>query len=151
MDDMKKIIVVTVITALAVLVVAGSIVYWSTGRGASAVRVKDVSDAQNNRFVSLDKVVVMLRAEETIPEMHYIMVDLVFRTSEKQEADVKGQLPFLKSVAVRSLAQLNLTKATAMSIDDYQQLLDKAYAITFVREGRVRPFSELMVGKLIIE
>lgn len=152
MNKMKSTIVIAVVTALVVLLIASSVVNWSLSRqDQTRVRVKDMSEARNNRFVGLDKIVVMLQHDNSGVEATYIAIDLVFRTSEAHESEVKRQLPFLKSIAVRALSKLTITKATAMTIEDYQHLLTKVYDEAFTKEGMARPFSELMVSRLIIE
>lgn len=158
----KTIVVVILAMVLAVALGAGG-VYWWLGQqnkaslaaahaGPEKADKADKADkGEPSRYVSLDKVIVMLRKESDDSEMHYMAVDLVFRTAEPHEKELKEQLPFLKTVAVRALSQLALTRASSMSIDDFQQLLAKAYRASYSAEHGARPFSDVMVGKLIIE
>ncbi|WP_434634446.1 flagellar basal body-associated FliL family protein [Chromobacterium sp. CV08] len=141
----------TLITAALVAVMvagagAGGWWYYQQSAQAAPARPKPV----DYRFITLDKIIVMLRSEAG-GDPRYMAVDLVFRSSPEGEAKVKEQLPLLKSVAVRALSQLTRERANALGIDDYQQLLDRAYRANFAREARERPFSEVMVSKLIIE
>ncbi|POZ63384.1 flagellar basal body-associated protein FliL [Chromobacterium alticapitis] len=135
--------------ALAAVLAAGAGVgsWWYFQRGAHAAA--EPPKPVDYRYVTLDKIVVMLRAEGGDPR--YMAVDLVFRCAPDGEARLKEQLPLLKSVAVRALSQLNRERAGALSIDDYQSLLSKAYRAAYAREQGAQPFSEVMVGKLIIE
>ncbi|MGL4605720.1 MAG: flagellar basal body-associated protein FliL, partial [Iodobacter sp.] len=82
---------------------------------------------------------------------HYIAMDLVFRTSKEKEADIKNHLPFLKSTAVRVLSRLDLNKANKMTIEDYHTLLNKEFSTAYVAVGSEKPFSDVMVSKLIVE
>lgn len=146
---MNRNIVVILIVAIVVALAAGGGAWWWLSSHAPQAEAAPKPVAPDSRFVSMDKVIVMLRGGESATR--FMAVDLVFRSSEKQEAEVKAQLPFLKSIAVRALSELPADKALAMSIDDYQRLLGKAYAGGFLRERRDAPFSEVMVSKLIIE
>lgn len=150
----KTIAMAALLVVLAVALGAGG-VYWWLGQKkeepAAAGKAEKPDKTEPSRFVSLDKVIVMLRAEAGEPEMHYMAVDLVFRTAQPHEKELKEQLPFLKTVAVRALSQLALARASSMSIDDYQQLLAKAYSTSYAAEHGGRPFTEVMVSKLIIE
>lgn len=136
--------------ALAAVLAAGAGVggWWYLQRAERAApRAPKPADY---RYVTLDKIIVMLRADAG-GDPRYMAVDLVFRSSPDNEAKVKEQLPLLKSVAVRALSQLSRERAGALSIDDYQSLLSKAYRASYAREQGEPPFSEVMVGKLIIE
>lgn len=135
---------------LAVALGAGG-VYWWLGQGKAAAPRASAEKAEPSRYVSLDKVIVMLRSEAGDPELHYMALDLVFRTGETHEKELKEQLPFLKTVAVRALSPLALARASGMTIDDYQKLLGKAYRASYGAEHGAQPFSDVMVGKLIIE
>ncbi|WP_024303381.1 flagellar basal body-associated protein FliL [Pseudogulbenkiania sp. MAI-1] len=156
----KKTIVVVILAMLLAVALGAGGVYWWLGQQNKVATAAEHGDAEKaekadkgepSRYVSLDKVIVMLRKEGDDSEMHYMAVDLVFRTAEPHEKELKEQLPFLKTVAVRALSQLVLARASAMSIDDYQQLLAKAYRASYTAERGARPFTEVMVGKLIIE
>ena len=108
-------------------------------------------DTREYRYVSLDKVIVMLRAREGGPLSNYMAVDLVFKTPVKAEANVKQQLPRLRSLAVASLSKLTLERASMLSIPELTDFLQKAYGEGFSRESREAPFAEVMVGRLVIE
>jgi flagellar protein FliL len=103
------------------------------------------------RYVSLDKVVVMLRRENGDSASHYLAIDLVFKTSEKQEKVTRDHLPMLRSVAVRSLSALTPSVAGGMTIDQFADEVNRAYQASYDTEKRDKPFTEVMIGKLIIE
>ncbi|OQS41518.1 hypothetical protein [Chromobacterium haemolyticum] len=145
----RNIVVILIVAIVVALAAGGGAWWWLSSHAPQAAEAPKPAAALDARFVSMDKVIVMLRGGESATR--FMAVDLVFRSNEKQEAEVKAQLPFLKSIAVRALSELPADKALAMSIDDYQRLLAKAYAGGFLRERRDAPFSEVMVSKLIIE
>ncbi|KZE31744.1 flagellar FliL protein [Crenobacter luteus] len=148
----KSIVVVALGMVVALAAGAGGVYWWANSERPPAEPGQRVAAADApSRFVGLDKVVVMLKGEAGAGELHYMAVDLVFRTTEQDEKSLKAQLPYLKTVAVRALSQLELARASAMGIDDYQALLAKAYTAAYAAEAGGRPFSEVMVGKLIIE
>lgn len=141
--DGKRIALVALLTALLVAGAGGAAFWWWQGRAApSPVR----EAPKPARYVSLEKVVVMLKGAPGA-EPHYMAVDLVFRSDEEGEARVKAQLPYLKSLAVRTLSRLTLDQAQAMSVDDYHRLLARSYA---AMDGE-RAFGEVMLSKLIVE
>lgn len=108
-------------------------------------------DKREYRYVSLDKVIVMLRAREGGPLSNYMAVDLVFKTPVKAEATTKQQLPKLRSVAVAALSELTLERASMLSIAELTDFLQHAYGESFERESRESPFTDVMVGRLVIE
>jgi flagellar FliL protein len=77
--------------------------------------------------------------------------DLVISTTAKQEKEAKEALPLLRSVAVRSLSALPMEQASMMTIDQFVEVLNKAYEEAYAREQRERPFQQVMIGKLILE
>jgi flagellar FliL protein len=103
------------------------------------------------RYVSLDKVIVMLRREPGDDRSHYMAVDLVFKTGEKQEKLTREHLPMLRSVAVRALSALTPAEAGAMSIDQFAAAVNQAYTESYDAEKGTKPFTDVMIGKLIIE
>ena len=75
----------------------------------------------------------------------------MFRTSKEKEAEIKNHLPFLKSTAVKVLSHLNLNMANKMTIEDYHVLLNKEFAAAYKGVASDKPFSDVMVSKLIVE
>ncbi|NCT97791.1 MAG: flagellar basal body-associated protein FliL [Comamonadaceae bacterium] len=139
---------------------AGAFVMLGAGSGLAAWHfmgppagepAAPVVDKREYRYVSLDKVIVMLRAREGGPLSNYMAVDLVFKTPVKAEVVTKQQLPKLRSVAVASLSELTLERASMLSIAELTDFLQQAYGESFERESRESPFTEVMVGRLVIE
>lgn len=112
---------------------------------------KSEEEAEPLKYLTVDKVIVMLRRGPTDTVSHYLSADLVVATPVKQEKEAKEHLPLLRSVAVRHLSALSMEKAQAMTIDQFATALNTAYEETYEESGREQPFKEVMIGKLIIE
>jgi flagellar protein FliL len=162
---MKKIrlILMVVMGALLVASAGGAAAWWglraraahgaaSTEAAAEAASAPaPVVDKRPQKYVSLDKVIVMLRRSDSDSSPHYLAMDLVLKTSDEQEKVTKEHLPMLRSVALRALADYTPEKAAKMSIDQFSEVINTAYTATYAHEQRDKPFSEAMIGKLIIE
>jgi flagellar FliL protein len=99
----------------------------------------------------VEKVIIMLRRAPTDTESHYLSTDLVVTTTEEQEKRAKEQLPLLRSIAVKALASYPMEKAQIMSVEQFTEQLNRAFDAEYVQEKADKPFSEVMIGKLIIE
>lgn len=149
--------------ALALVLVAGlaggGVWWWQQRQATAAQQAKDTgkpvaeakADGHVYKYITLDKVIVMLRGTASQPVTHYLAVDLVFKTRADQEKTVKEHLPLLRSVAVRSLSAYTMDKAGLMTIDQFAADINKAFSESYQREQRDKPFAEAMIGKLIIE
>lgn len=144
---------------LTLLLGGGGTYWWLQQQGGVAalssplrepVAAVAAEPATPKRYLTLDKIIVMLR-EAGQDELHYMSIDLVFRTDNEQQAQVKEQLPLLKSIAVRALSQLTRTQAAAMSVDQFQALLLQHYSQAYRKDQQPQPFSDVMVSKLIVE
>jgi flagellar FliL protein len=103
------------------------------------------------KYITLDKVIVMLRRGPNDNQAHYLSADLVLATSEEKEKNAKEHLPLLRSIAVRTLSAYGLPEASAMTVEQYAALLNKSFDASYARERLEKPFAEVMIGKLIIE
>lgn len=149
---MSKKIWISLAAGAFVLLGAGSgLAAWHFMGKPAGEPAAPVVDKREYRYVSLDKVIVMLRAREGGPLSNYMAVDLVFKTPVKAEVVTKQQLPKLRSVAVASLSELTLERASMLSIAELTDFLQQAYGESFERESRESPFTEVMVGRLVIE
>ena len=154
-------LLVLALVLILVAALAGGGVWWWQQRQAAAHAAQPAqaaqaasapkTDGQAYKYVTLDKVIVMLRGTEGQPVSHYLAVDLVFKTRVDQEKTVKEHLPLLRSVAVRSLSAYTMDKAGMMSIDQFAADINGAFSESYQREQREKPFAEAMIGKLIIE
>jgi flagellar FliL protein len=110
-----------------------------------------VVDTRELKYVTLEKVIVMLRREATDPITHYMAIDLVFKTPVDEERTTKEHLPMLRSVAVKALSTYTFETASPMTIDQFAVEINRAFSESYAHEHREKPFSEAMIGKLIIE
>ncbi|HEX8404713.1 MAG TPA: flagellar basal body-associated FliL family protein [Duganella sp.] len=163
----KKIIIAVV--AVAVLAAGGGGAFWYMSKGGEeTAEAHDGKDAKGGKakktakkeekkdetppkYLTVDKVIIMLKRVPTDTSAHYMSADLVITTNAKQEKEAKEHLPMLRSVAVRTLSNLPMATAQMMTIDQFANELNKAFDDTYENDGREKPFSEVMIGKLIIE
>ncbi|OJV44719.1 flagellar basal body protein, partial [Hydrogenophaga sp. 70-12] len=124
---MSKKIWISLAAGAFVLLGAGSgLAAWHFMGPPASEPAAPVVDKREYRYVSLDKVIVMLRAREGGPLSNYMAVDLVFKTPVKAEVVTKQQLPKLRSVAVASLSELTLERASMLSIAELTDFLQQA-------------------------
>lgn len=103
------------------------------------------------KFLTLDKVIVMLRHAPGDTDTHYLSADLVIATTEEKEKLTKDHLPLMRSIAVSTLSGFAVDKAQSMTVEQYAEQINKAFNLSYEREQMEKPFTEVMVGKLIIE
>ena len=103
------------------------------------------------KYVTLDKVIVMLRRGPNEATAHYLSADLVLATTVDQEKQAKDHLPLLRAVAVRALSAHTLADASSMTVEQFAAQLNKTFDASYASEERDKPFDEVMIGKLIIE
>jgi flagellar protein FliL len=172
MKSRTQLIGVIAVVALLAAGGAGAAVWWmktdgtkAAVAGADAARgVKDAKDAKDGappkddgkpapdyKYVTLDKVLVMLRGPNGSGVSHYMAVDIVFKALPEQEKRTKDHLPLLRTVAVKALSTHTVESAQAMSVEQFAQLLNQAYAESYAADRRDAPFAEALIGKLIIE
>lgn len=146
--------------ALISAAAAGAAMWWygpvpATGPGAAAeaeqVQAAEVEDKEPARYITLDKVIVMLKRNAGDTQAHYISTDLVLSTTEENEKKTKEHLPMLRTVAVRALSSYAMNEASAMTVEQFADRLNNAFEVTYAAEKTEKPFTEVMIGKLIIE
>lgn len=123
----------------------------SSHAASAPVTPEGHAEHKEYKYITLDKVIVMLRRTPGEAASHYLSADLVIATSEKQEKETKEHLPMLRSVAVQALSTFPMAKAEAMTVDQFAVEINRAFAASYARDGKDRPFSNVMIGKLIIE
>lgn len=153
---MKKIaIIVSAALGAVLLLSAGGAAAWWHLKPKNAeheAAEKAAREAKiDYKYVSLDKVIVMLRSGGGEPMSHYLAVDLVFKTAAEHEKVTKDHLPLLRSVAVKALSAHTLESAGKLTIDQFATEINEAYAKSYDSDKRDKPFSEALIGKLIIE
>lgn len=166
----------TVIVFLLIVMIAGGMAFWryqqtnAHGKGnggsngnaqqaeagasaAASAAPTERREAEHGpyKYISLDKVIVMLRGKDGEPVSHYLAMDLVFKTREGQEKTVKDHLPLLRSVTVKSLSAYTMEKASLMTIDQFAADINRAFTESYKVEQHDKPFTEAMISKLIIE
>lgn len=160
MKNMKMIMLIAAVFLVGGGVAGGAVWFMSKGGDAAAAPVKEAkkparekkeADGKPPKYLTVDKVIIMLKRSPGDTVTHYMSADLVVSTSEKTEKEAKDNLPLLRSVAVRTLSDLPMATAQLMTIDQFATELNKAFDATYEHEGREKPFNEVMIGKLIIE
>lgn len=158
----KKMIVAIVLAIVVGGAVAGGAVWYMSkgddhaeeadGKGAKKAAKKEEKKKEGPpKYLTVDKVIIMLKRQPGDTSAHYMSADLVITTDEKSAAHAKEHLPMLRSVAVRTLSNLPMATAQTMTIDQFAGELNKAFDEAYEHEGLDKPFSEVMIGKLIIE
>lgn len=147
-----KLILIVALVGLLTAGAGAAGVWWWKGRGANAAAAAPPPPKPSTfRYVTLDKVIVMLRSQEGDPLSHYMAVDLVFKAEALQEKAVKDQLPLLRSVAVQALSAYTLDKASALTVEKLASEMNAAYKARYAADDLEQPFTEALIGKLIIE
>ena len=152
---MKKIIAIAgavIISAAA----AGGAVWWFMPKPAAAAgtekkEAEKPKEAKPLKYVTLDKVIVMLRRGPNDGESHYLSTDLVFATEPAKDKETKENLPLLRSLAVRTLSGYTMAEASGMTVEQYAEQLNKSFNANYEHEHTEKPFEQVMIGKLIIE
>jgi flagellar FliL protein len=150
------------IVAIAAAVVvsaagAGGAVWWFMPKPAVAAgkeakkEAEKPKDGKPVKYVTLDKVIVMLRRGPNEAESHYLSTDLVLATEPDKEKEAKENLPLLRSLAVRTLSSYTMAEASAMTVEKYAEQLNHSFNADYERTHTEKPFAEVMIGKLIIE
>lgn len=160
MKNMKLIVVVALVAVLAAAG-AGGAVWWKFGRshaagaeakdGAAKDEKAEAKPGPEYKYVSLEKVLVMLRGRSGESIAHYMALDIVFKSLPEQEKRAKEHLPLLRTVAVKALSDYTLEAAQALTVAEVAAVLNKAYKESYAAEHHEPPFAEALIGKLIIE
>ena len=147
---------VGIILGVALLVCAGAAggAWWwvqQQGGAAPVVNAAAKLDASQPSYLTLDKIVVMLRPDPDRTQNTYVSLDLVFRTDKAHTKEVKGELPMLKGVAVRTVSKVDVVQAKAMTIEEWTDLLSLDLMAAYEQQESRRAFDQVMVSRLIIE
>jgi flagellar FliL protein len=149
---MKAKLIIAIAAVVVVVAAAAGGAMWYTSKTAStAVAAKPAPETKLTKYVTLDKVIVMLRRAPAEQSTHYLSVDLVMATTAEGEKATKEQLPLLRSIVVSALSARTMAEASGMTVDQYAAELNKVFNANYAKENHIKPFSEVMVGKLIIE
>ncbi|MGB9110330.1 MAG: flagellar basal body-associated FliL family protein [Telluria sp.] len=135
---------------------AGGAVWWfmpkpAAAAGAEKKQAEKPKEGKPVKYVTLDKVIVMLRRGPNEAESHYLSTDLVLATAPEKEKETKENLPLLRSLAVRTLSGFTMAEASTMTVEKYAEQLNRSFNADYERTHTEKPFAEVMIGKLIIE
>ncbi|MFT7723730.1 MAG: flagellar basal body protein [Roseateles sp.] len=157
MKQKFKLIAVVALVGLLAAGAAGGAVWWVLGARAphggkaEAAAAEEPKPAPDYKYVTLEKVLVMVRGGEGDNTPHYMALDIVFKALPDQEKRTKEHLPLLRTVAVGALSAYTLEAAREMTVPQFGEALNKAYRDSYAAERRDAPFAEALIGKLIIE
>ncbi len=148
-----------IILGVVVLLLAGGAGggwwWWQNNHAKKGADGKEVVEAPKPapeyKYVTLDKVLVMLRGSNGEAVSHYMAVDIVFKVLPDKEKLAKEHLPLLRTVAVKALSTYTVEAAQGMTVAQFGEVLNQAYRDSYAAERREPPFAEALIGKLIIE
>jgi flagellar FliL protein len=151
----KKLIITVAAATLLSAAAAGGAAWWLLPKpqavGHEAKKAEAEVEKKTLKYITLDKVIVMLRRGPNEAEAHYMSADLVLATPVDKEKHAKEHLPLLRSIAVRALSGYTMATASQMTVEQFAEHLNKTFNASYARERLEKPFSEVMIGKLIIE
>ena len=126
----------------------GGAVWWFMPKPAAAGTEKkeEKKEAKPVKYVTLDKVIVMLRRAPNEAESHYLSTDLVLATAPDKEKETKENLPLLRSLAVRTLSSYTMAEASTMTVEKYAEQLNRSFNADYERTHTEKPFAEVMIG-----
>lgn len=158
MHSKMKLIVAFALVAITGALVAGGAVWWlylskpgAAHTGAEVEVPAAPTGKKAHKYITLEKVIVMLRRNPGDTTSHYMSTDIVITTNEENEKRTKDHLPLLRSIAVKSLAAYSIDKAEVMTVEQFAEQLNRAFEASYLSQKAEKPFSEVMIGKLIIE
>ncbi|AKE05347.1 flagellar basal body protein [Burkholderia sp. AU29985] len=129
---------------------AGAAVLLTGGQFGGTAAPKAAADVDTARYVSLDKLVVMLKADGAA-RPRYMSIDLVFTAAtEKSEKRVREQLPLLRALSYQALSEYSAADVLRMRPTDMSDRLNGAFAAAFGTE-EARPFTDVLVAKVMVD
>jgi flagellar FliL protein len=94
---------------------------------------------------------VRLRRPAGDTASHYLAMDLVFKSPVDTEIATREQLPLLRSIAVKDLSTMSVESANSITIEELTARLNKAFVQSYAPQRVPQPFTEAMIGKLVVE
>jgi flagellar protein FliL len=148
----SKWVMLGVVGSLVVAAAGVGAWWWVRGTSRQRCEAKPAEvDSREYRYISLDKIIVMLHKPSGDTSSHYLAMDLVFKASVEGETATREQLPLLRSVAVRDLSGMTLEDMDRLTIDELTRRLNKAFGQSYPPNRASQPFTEALIGKLIVE
>lgn len=151
----SRLIVAVAVAGLLCLGAGGGVMWWLLQRSAQTGQAQaekiEMTDTRAYAYVSLDKVIVMLRNAAGEPVSHYLALDVVFMTPVASERTTRAHLPLLRSVTVSALSELTMQIASRLTVEELTRQINEAYSRTYANDRGGKPFAEAMISRLIIE
>lgn len=155
----KTVTLIVAFTGVALLsaALAGAAMWWyapgqaGSADAAAAAPKKSGGAHKPTKYVTLEKVIVMLKRTPGEAEAHYLSAELVLATTAEKEKLTKEHLPMLRSIAVLALSSYPMSAASVMTVEQYADKLNRTFDASYAKDKAEKPFSEVMIGKLIIE
>lgn len=157
MNSKVKMIVAIAAAVTVSAAAAGGAVWWFMPKPAAAAGSAKKAEEEKPKegkplkYVTLEKVIVMLRRGPDDTDTHYLSTDLVLAADPAKEKETKENLPLLRSLAVRTLSSYTMAEASGMTVEQYAEALNKSFDADYEHEHTEKPFAQVMIGKLIIE
>ncbi|WP_459624910.1 flagellar basal body-associated FliL family protein [Burkholderia sp. 3C] len=157
----RKLIVIGIVLAAAIAAGVATAVLggiWSPGAsrakapGTAAVS-KAAAPAATIRphYVTLERLIVMLRDRVPAAHPHYLSLDLVFGAADtKQEKRLREQQPMLRALAYRTLAGYDVDQVRQMPVDALAAKLKAGYLAAYGTTEAL-PFADVLISKMMVD
>lgn len=150
---LPRIILIIVILNTVVALCCGTFIYLQIssmkevaihGADARADEPKGVSS-----FYPIEKLILNLPDQG---REHYFVIDLALQIDDgTAHNELKNLEPLLRSMVIGSLSALGFTELRALSMAQVQARLDLALSNEFSARNLKKPFSNVLVSKLIVQ
>jgi len=118
--------------------------------GGTAAPKTAAADIDTARYVSLDNLVVMLKADVAALPRYRSIYLMVTTATEKSEKRVREQLPLLRALSYQALSEYSAADVLRMRPTDMSERLNGAFATAFGTE-EARPFTDVLVAKVMVD
>ncbi|MEK6423423.1 MAG: hypothetical protein V4801_27865 [Burkholderia gladioli] len=155
----RNLIVIALVLAAAVAAGVATAVLggiWSPAawrakaQGPAARKAAPVA-AIRAHYVTLERLIVMLRGRAPAGHAHYLALDLVFGAADaKQEKRLREQLPMLRALAYRTLAGYDVVEVRQMPVDALAATLKAGYVLAY-GTAEALPFADVLISKMMVD
>ncbi|MBN3728757.1 flagellar basal body-associated FliL family protein [Burkholderia sp. Ac-20379] len=157
----RNLIVIAIVLAAAVAAGVATAVLgglWPLGASrakapGAAVASKSVpaTTVIRSHYVTLERLIVMLRDRTPAAHPHYLALDLVFgATDAKQEKRLREQLPMLRALAYRTLAGYDDNQVRQTPVDALAAKLKAGYVQAY-GTAEALPFADVLISKMMVD
>jgi len=143
-----------VVTAavLAICVAGGSWAYLSRHAGTAP-------PVDKYKYVGVERIVVMLRASATdsaaasssCSESHYLVLNLVLKSSVAGEPVIREHTLLLRSLTVDALSGYTLEQIRQMDLTAIAVMINRAFTESYTNRHVEKPFETAMISQLLVE